>query len=81
MTNYFLVGCDVPIDSETLLMIDFMNFKIKLTQSFRFAHRGRVYVRMFIGVSAHIYMNICVYSVFLKKSQQSMYVYKSCLLL
>jgi hypothetical protein len=47
---------------------DFMNFKIEPTQSFRCAHRGRLYVRMFIELSDHMCMNICVYTVFFKKS-------------
>jgi hypothetical protein len=62
------VGDDVLIDSETLLIIDFMNLKIKPTQSFGGAHRGRVCVRVFIGVSAHTCMNIYIYTIFLKKS-------------
>jgi hypothetical protein len=62
------VGDDVSVDSEAFLVIDFMNLKIKPAQSFRCAHKGRVCVRMFIGVSAHTYMSICVCIVFLKKS-------------
>jgi hypothetical protein len=31
---------DVLVDSETIFVTDFVNFKIKLTQSFRCAHRG-----------------------------------------
>jgi hypothetical protein len=62
------VGGDVPIDSEALLVTDFVNFKIKPTQSFEGAHRGRVCVRVFIGVSARTYMSICVCTVFVKKS-------------
>jgi hypothetical protein len=58
---------DVPVDSETLLVADFVNLTIKLVQSFRGAHKGRVCIRMFIRVSAHMYMSICVYTVFLKK--------------
>jgi hypothetical protein len=46
------VGGDVPVDNETLLMIDFMNLKMS-AQSFKGAHRGNVYIRMFIGVSAY----------------------------
>jgi hypothetical protein len=61
------MGGDVSVDSETLLVTDFVNHKIKSAQSFRGAHRGRVYVYMFIGVSAHMCMSICVYTVFLKK--------------
>jgi hypothetical protein len=58
---------DVPIDSETFLMTDFMNLKIKSAQSFGGAHRGRVYVHVFIEVTAGIYMSIYIYTVFLKK--------------
>jgi hypothetical protein len=32
-------------------MIDFMNFKIKPTQSFRCAHRTKLYVHIFIEIS------------------------------
>jgi hypothetical protein len=55
-----LVGGDVPVDSETLLVTDFMNLKIKSAQYFRGAHRSRVCVRIFIGVSARTCMSICV---------------------
>jgi hypothetical protein len=58
---------DVLINSETLLMTDFVNLKIKPTQSFGCAHRSRTYVRVFIEVSAHMCINICVYTIFLKK--------------
>jgi hypothetical protein len=34
MTNYFLIEDDVFINSEMLLMTDFVNLKIKPTQSF-----------------------------------------------
>jgi hypothetical protein len=42
---------DVPINNEVLLMIDFVNLKIKSAQSFRYAYRGKMYVYVFIGVS------------------------------
>jgi hypothetical protein len=64
------VGDDVPVDNETLLVTDFVNLKIKLVQSFRSAHRGRVCVHVFIRVSAHTCMSICVYTVFLKKKKK-----------
>jgi hypothetical protein len=57
---------DVPVDSETFLVTDFMNLKIKPTQSFRVAHMGKMCVHVFIEMSAHTYMNICVCTVFLK---------------
>jgi hypothetical protein len=40
----FSVGCDVPVDNDALLVIDFVNLKIKSARSFRCAHRGRVCV-------------------------------------
>jgi hypothetical protein len=61
---------DVPVDSEALLVTDFVNLKIKPTQSFRCVYRGRVCVRVFIGVSAHTCMNICVCIMFLKKETE-----------
>jgi hypothetical protein len=61
------VGDDVPVDSDALLVTDFMNLKIKPAQSFECAHRGRVCVRVFIGLSAHTCMSICVCTMFLKK--------------
>jgi hypothetical protein len=67
-TNYSFSGRRHPVDSETLLVTDFVNLKIKPTQSFGCAHRGRVCVRVFIAVSAHTYVSICVCTVFLKKS-------------
>jgi hypothetical protein len=32
-------------------LIDFVNLKIKMTQCFKGAHRGRIYMHIFIGVS------------------------------
>jgi hypothetical protein len=58
---------DIPIDSEALLVTDFVNLKIKPAQSFRDAHRGRMYVCMFVELSVHICMSIYVCTVFLKK--------------
>jgi hypothetical protein len=40
----------VPDDSETLLVINFINLKIKLIQSFKNIHRHRIYVYVFIEV-------------------------------
>jgi hypothetical protein len=63
------VGSDVPVDSETLLMTDFVNLKIKPTQSFGGAHRSTICVRVFIGVIAHTCMSIYACAVFLKKTR------------
>jgi hypothetical protein len=57
----FSVGCDLPVDSETLLVTNFVNLKIKLAQSFGDAYRDMVYMRVFIGVSARTCMSICIY--------------------
>jgi hypothetical protein len=51
---------DVIVDSEALLVTDFVDLKIKLAHSFECAHRGRVYVRVFIEVSDHRCMSIYV---------------------
>jgi hypothetical protein len=64
MINYFLVGDDVSVDSDVLLMIDFVNLKIKPTQSFRYTHRYRLCVHVLIGTSVRTYINIYIYTVF-----------------
>jgi hypothetical protein len=68
--NYSFSERRRPVDSETLLMTDFVNLKIKPTQSFRCAHRGRVCVRVFIWVNAHTCISICVYTLFLEKRKR-----------
>jgi hypothetical protein len=60
----------VHVDSETLLVTDFVNFNIKPTQSFECAHRDNVYVRVFIWMSARTCINIYVCTVFLKKKHR-----------
>jgi hypothetical protein len=68
MANYFFSVADVPVDSEIILVTDFINLNIKLTQSFRGTHRDKVCVHMFIGVNTHMCISIYIYTVFLKKS-------------
>jgi hypothetical protein len=63
--NYSFSERRRPIDSVTLLVTDFVNLKIKPTQSFRGVHRNMVYI--LIEVSDHTYINIYVYTV-LKKT-------------
>jgi hypothetical protein len=43
-----LVRGNIPIDSETLLMTDFINLKIKLIQFFESAYRSRICTHVFI---------------------------------
>jgi hypothetical protein len=40
----FLIGGNISVDSDVLLITDFVNLKIKLAQSFRGTHRGSVCV-------------------------------------
>jgi hypothetical protein len=68
----FLVGDDVFIDSETFLVTDFVNLKIKSTQSFRDTHRDTIYMHIFIGVNVHMCMNIYVSTIFLTKKNLPM---------
>jgi hypothetical protein len=69
MTNYFFNGRWRPVDSETFLLTDFVNLKIKLIQSFGCTYRGRVYIYMFIGMSAHTYISNYICNMFLKKEK------------
>jgi hypothetical protein len=61
------VGGDVSINNNTFLMTDFMNLKIKPTQSFGDTHKVKIYIHMFIGMSVHTYISIYIYTMFLKK--------------
>jgi hypothetical protein len=61
------VGGDIPIDSDVILVTDFVNLKIKPTQSFRCVHRDRMCVYIFIEVSIRISINIYISIVFLEK--------------
>jgi hypothetical protein len=56
---------DVPVESEMLLVTDFINIKIKPAQSFRGAHRDKVCVRVFIEMGAHMCISICVCTAFI----------------
>jgi hypothetical protein len=62
-----LIGDDVSVDSDTLLVTvtDFVNLKIKSTRSFRGGYMDRICVRVFMRVSVHMYIIICIYTVFL----------------
>jgi hypothetical protein len=65
------VGGDASFDSETLLVTDFVNLKIKPTQSFGCVHRGRVCVHM--DEYSYVYEYICLYCVS-KKSLQLVFI-------
>jgi hypothetical protein len=61
------------IDSDALLVTDFVNLKIKPAQSFRYIYRGRVCVRVFIRMSANTCMSIRIRTVFLKNRDRILY--------
>jgi hypothetical protein len=63
MANYSFSEGDVPVgSSDASLMTDFINFKIKSAQSFRYIYRDKVYTHVFIGMSAHtLYIYIYIY--------------------
>jgi hypothetical protein len=64
----FLVRGDVPVDSKVLLVIDFVNFKIKSIQSFEGGRMDRMHV--FIRVSAHTRISICISTMFLSSDSR-----------
>jgi hypothetical protein len=57
------VGGDVPVDNDALFVIDFMNLKIKPTQSFRYAHIERICVCVDRGECSYVYNYLCLYCV------------------
>jgi hypothetical protein len=63
MINYFLIGGDVPFDSDTLLVNDFMNLNIKSVQSFGCVHVGRMCMHISIKISAHTYKYLRLYCI------------------
>jgi hypothetical protein len=58
---------DVSVDSETVLITNFMNLKIKSTQSFGCVYRGRVCVCAHIGEYTYVYKYLRLYYVSQKK--------------
>jgi hypothetical protein len=69
------MGGDVPVDSETFLMIKFVNLKIKPTQSFEYTHSDRMRVHRGEYSHIYIYINNYICTVFLRK--KSLTEYKS----
>jgi hypothetical protein len=59
----FLVGSDVSADSEALLVIDFVNLKIKSAQSFEGAHKDRIYVCVHTSEYSYVYDDLCLYCI------------------
>jgi hypothetical protein len=66
-TNYSFSERRRPVDSETLLVTDFVNLKIKPTQSFRGAHKGSVYVCVHRDEYSYMYEYLRLYYVSKKR--------------
>jgi hypothetical protein len=58
------VGDDVPVDTDALLVINFVNLKIKLAKSFGGTYRGRVCVHR--SECLYVYKYLRLYCIFLK---------------
>jgi hypothetical protein len=65
--NYFLVGDDVTVDSDALLVTDFVNLKIKSTQFFECAHMSRICVCVHMTECSYEHEYLCFCTVFVKK--------------
>jgi hypothetical protein len=63
----FLVGGDIPVDNDELLVTDFVNLKIKPTQSFGGTHKYKMCVCVYM-MSARTCMQIYVCTVFFKNN-------------
>jgi hypothetical protein len=57
----FSVGGDVPINSETFFVTNFMYLKIKPTQSFRDTHRDMMYVCVYRSDCSYMYDYLCLF--------------------
>jgi hypothetical protein len=55
ITNYSFNEKRCSVDNETILVTDFVNLKIKSTQSFRDTHRGIIYMCVYKNKYSYIY--------------------------
>jgi hypothetical protein len=58
---------DVFIDSET--MIDIVNLKIRSNESFKDAHKNKIYTHIFIEMNIHFYKYHCAVRDMLRKTE------------
>jgi hypothetical protein len=54
---------DITVDNETLLVIDFVNLKIKPTQSFGGAHKDSVCACVHKGEYSYVYKYLHLYCI------------------
>jgi hypothetical protein len=62
---------DIPIDSETFLVTDFVNLKIKSAQSFKCAHKYSVYTCAHKSECSYKYNYLYLYCVSKKSPEIS----------
>jgi hypothetical protein len=58
---------DVSVESEALLVTDFMNLKIKSVQSFKNAHKSKMCV--YVSECSYIYKYLYLYHILKKRVQ------------
>jgi hypothetical protein len=58
------VEADVSVDSEMLLLTDFINLKIKPTQTFRCDHRAKMCVYLFVEMSVYMCIQVFMFVVY-----------------
>jgi hypothetical protein len=61
------VGGDVPVDSDELLVTDFVNLKIKSAHFFEVAHRNRVCIYVNRDKCSYVYEYLYLYCICQKK--------------
>jgi hypothetical protein len=62
----FLMEDDISVDSKVFFDDRLYESQDKSTQFFKVVHKDMICVHVFIRMSDHTYMNICVYNVFQK---------------
>jgi hypothetical protein len=72
MTNYSLVGADVSVDSNTLLVTDFVNLRIKPAQFFQMCSEINC-----TCVCSYTCIHIYIYTMFLKKRTEHQEQYRN----
>jgi hypothetical protein len=60
MSVIFITNYSFPINSETFLMINFVNLKIKPTQSFERVHKDMMCICIHRGECSYIYEYLCL---------------------
>jgi hypothetical protein len=58
---------DIFIHSDTLLVTDFVNLRIKLAQSFKYAHKERLRACVHMGECSDVYEDLYLYCISHKK--------------